>query len=469
MVTVSLRSSVPSVDVQVVGVRGVEALDPGLPAATLGFTGEHGQTVVVPSIGKPPVKVYVALAEDPTAEQLRVAVAKALRASGKATSVALDLGELTPEQVQAVTESVLLTSYAFDGYKTKKKDEPTLQKVTIVGIGTGKAVKSAVERGTVVAEAVCATRDWVNTPPADLRPPAFAEQIKAAAAPGVKVTVWDEKRLAKERCGGILSVGRGSEAPPRIVTLGYSPAGATTHVALVGKGITFDSGGLSLKTGVGMQTMKCDMAGAATMVAVTNAVARLGLPVKVTTFACLAENMPSGSATRPGDVAAMRNGATVEILNTDAEGRMALGDGLSLAVEAGPDHIIDAATLTGAAMAALGQSYTAVLGNNAPFEQSVLDAADTAGELMWRLPITEEVTTALKSSNIADLRQIGAKPYGGALFAAAFLREFVAEVPWAHLDIAGPAFNDGGAKDYTAPGGTGAAVRTLIALLASLA
>lgn len=478
MVSVSIRSAAPAVDVLIYGVRDSSSLeDFDVPFEALGFRAEAGQTVTVPSAtdSKTKLTVYVTVADDATCETLRTAVARGIRASRSPRSVAVDFGDLSDEELVAVTESIILTTYRFDQYrsqealkKSQEKSPPLTKAVIVSPRARQSAAKAALTRGTIIAEAVNTAREWVNIPGGDLRPPVFAKAIEDAAHPAVKVSVWDEKRLAREKCGGILSVGQGSQSPPRLVKLEYSHQDATTHLALVGKGITFDSGGLSIKTGVGMQTMKCDMAGAATVVAAINIIAELELPITVTVYACLAENLPSGSATRPGDVITMRNKKTVEVLNTDAEGRMVLGDGLALANEAQPDWIVDVATLTGAAMAALGQRTAAILGNNEEFETSVSAAAKTAGEAMWRLPITEEISRQLSSSNVADLRQIGTKSYGGALFAAAFLREFVGDSTWAHLDIAGPSFNDGGAYDYTAAGGTGFGVRTLVELADSL-
>ncbi|WP_313407170.1 leucyl aminopeptidase [Aeromicrobium sp.] len=470
MPTVQLRASLPTVEAIITLLPSGSGLPSGVPWSAFGFTGEAGQVAVVPS-GDAQVTAWVSVAADADAEQQRRAVAKGLRALPKATKIGIDASQLAEPDLAAIAESAVLTSYAYLEYKgaDARKKTTVVDTVTILSPDARKAgTKRAVEEAVVVAEATCLARDWVNTPPADLRPPAFADAIKASAPEGVRVTVWDEKRLAKENCGGIVGVGAGSQAPPRLVKLDYNPAGAKKHIALVGKGITFDSGGLSLKPGNSMMTMKCDMGGAAAIVAATHAIARLGLPIRVTAFACIAENLPSGSATRPGDVLHMRSGATVEVHNTDAEGRLVLADGLALAVEAKPDHILDVATLTGAAMVALGTRTTAVLGNDDALQDRVLTAAGAAGESMWRLPITEEITSAVTSSSIADIRQHNPKPYGGTMFAAAFLREFVADASWAHLDIAGPAFNDSGAFDYTPVGGTGAGVRTLVRLARDL-
>ena len=442
--------------------------------AILQFTGEDGQVVAFPSGGaaKAGLIVAVGLPETPTAEDLRRAAARGIKAVKGSTSVAVALHPAGIDEVAAIAEGLQLGTYKYDRFKTKKKGAKAPKVVKSAVIITAFARKTtsvkSLERATTVAGAVNQARDWVNSPPGDLRPPEFAKQISEYVPASVKAEIWDEKRLLKEKCGGILGVGQGSDAPPRLVKLSYSPTGATKHIALVGKGITFDSGGLSIKPGASMQTMKLDMGGAAAIVAATAAIAELGLPIKVTAFACIAENMPSGGATRPGDVLTIRDGQTVEVHNTDAEGRLVLADGLALAVEEKPDLIVDAATLTGACMVALGLRTSGILTNDDELAEQVFAASRTAGESMWPLPITEEMKAVVKSSSIADLRQHNPKPYGGTLFAAAFLREFVGELPWVHLDIAGPAFNEGSAYDYTPVGGTGAGVRTLVQLASEL-
>ncbi|MEJ7633336.1 leucyl aminopeptidase [Aeromicrobium sp.] len=479
MPSVSLSTAKPTTaraDALILGIRGDDDKgDLGETLDLLGFTGEKGQTVTFPAgeAAKASLIVAVALPEEPTAEDLRRATARGVRAAKTATSVAIALHPAGVDEVEAIAEGVTLGSYRFESYKTKKKGaakKPTLKSAAILTpFARQSTATKAVERAAVVAAAVNTARDWVNTPPGDKRPADLVELMTAHAGTDVKVSVWDERRLAKERCGGILGVGRGSDSPPRLVTLSYEPADPVAHLALVGKGITFDSGGLSIKPGASMQTMKLDMAGAAAVVAATVAIARLGLPIKVTAFACIAENMPSGGATRPGDVLTMRNGATVEVHNTDAEGRLVLAPRHALAAQAKPDHIVDVATLTGACVVALGSHTSGILGNDEAFGDTVLAASKSAGESMWPLPIAEEMQGIVKSSSIADLRQHNPKPYGGTLFAAAFLREFVSEIPWAHLDIAGPSFNEGSAFDYTPVGGTGSGVRTLVKLATELA
>ncbi len=475
------KSTTCTADAVVVGIRTDE--DKGDLAASLdllGFTGKTNQIVVFPSHGavRAPVVAAIGLPSEPSAEDLRRAAATALRSLKNVSTVALDLHPASVEEVAAIAEGVHLGGYTFTSFKSSADDAsseaaPAVSDVTILtAFARQSAATAAVERAQTVSEAVNVTRDWVNTPPGDLRPAAFADAIAEHAGSSVKVSIWDEKRLEKESCGGILGVGRGSDSPPRLVKMTYRPTGTTKktpHLALVGKGITFDSGGLSIKPGASMQTMKLDMAGAAAVAAATVAIAKLGLPIQITAFACLAENMPSGTATRPGDVLRMRGGSTVEVHNTDAEGRLVLADGLTLAAEAKPDHVIDVATLTGACIVALGNHTTGVLGNDDAFSESVMSASRTTGEPMWRLPITEEMRDLVRSSTIADLRQHNPKPAGGTLFAAAFLREFVGDLPWAHLDIAGPSFNEGSAHGHTTVGGTGVSVRTLVQVASDLA
>lgn len=271
----------------------------------------------------------------------------------------------------------------------------------------------------------------------------------------------DEKALSRGGYGGILAVGGGSERPPRLVRLSYAPRGATFHLGLVGKGITFDSGGLDIKPAAGMYTMKCDMSGAGAVFAAVKAIADLGLKIKVTGYGSLAENMPSGSAYRPSDVITMYGGTTVENVNTDAEGRLVMADALArVSAEDEPDLIIDVATLTGACVTALGDRTAGLLSNDDEAAADVLAAAADAGERVWQLPIVEE-SRGFLDSEVADLRSGRTGP-GGTMTAAAFLREFVGDRPWVHLDIAGPSFNTGSPYGYIPAGGTGVGVRTLI-------
>ena len=318
-----------------------------------------------------------------------------------------------------------------------------------------------------VCEQIVSIREVINMPANEIYPETLAQFAKESAAGlPIEVEIWDEARLEKEKCGGILSVGKGSVRPPRLVKLSYRGGGK--HLALVGKGITFDTGGLSLKPAESMVGMKYDMAGSATVLGVILGIARLGLKVDVTGFMCLAENMPSGVATRPGDVITIRNGKTVEVLNTDAEGRLVLADGLTLASELKPDHIIDIATLTGAATIALGNRYAGVMGHGEAVDLC-LSGAKASGELLWPMPLPVELRTIL-DSEIADIAnvKIGNRA-GGMLVGGQFLADFVpAEQSWAHLDIAGPANNDAAPYSVIPKGASGVMIRSLIAVAQQL-
>ncbi len=441
--------------------------------ASLGVTGKAGEVHRIPTGGvlSSPLLVLVGLGSDTDQVSVRRAAGAAARAVTNASSVALALPAETPEQVRAVTEGWALGGYTFTSYK-KPSDNTAPGTVTVLSSTARKGpVAEAFETGQVLASAVATTRDWVNTPPADLRPPSFADAVAEAAAgvgkgrgrgrTKVKAVVHDEASLAELGCGGILGVGAGSDAPPRLVELRYAPKGATTHLALVGKGITFDSGGLSIKPSQNMHEMKSDMAGAAAVVQATLAIAELGLPIKVTTFVPMAENMVSGSATRPGDVLKIYGGTTVEILNTDAEGRLVLADGLVRATELEPDVVLDVATLTGHMVLALGDRVGGVMGDETVVDD-VLAAGGAAGEAHWPMPLPEEMRERVRGSKIADLLQHDWNRMGGGLYAGAFLREFVGDVPWAHLDIAGPSYRSGGAYGHVTTGGTGFAVTTLV-------
>ncbi|WP_329475613.1 leucyl aminopeptidase [Kribbella sp. NBC_01510] len=443
----------------------------------LGATGKTGEVTKVPGAkpGKSATLIAVGLGEAPDGalktEDLRKAAGAGVRAAKTSQSVAFALPAPDAECVRAIAEGALLGRYTFTAYKSAEGTTEAPGNLTVLtDLARNKDAKAALERAEVTADAVAQVRDWVNTPPSDLNPVDFAASaVKLGKEYGVKVEVLDEKALVKGGYGGILGVGQGSANPPRLIRISYTPKKPVTHLAFVGKGITFDSGGLSLKTSTGMVSMKADMAGAAAVLGATIAIARLGLPVQVTTYAAMAENMPSGSAARPSDVLTMYGGKTVEVLNTDAEGRLVLGDALVRASEDQPDLIVDVATLTGACVVALGTKVAGAFANTDAARDRVVDAAIAAGESMWPLPIPAEMLDKLKShSKVADLANITGEPWGGALAAAAFLGDFVADgIDWVHLDVAGPAFNEGGASGYTPAGGTGYAVRTLIELAAS--
>jgi leucyl aminopeptidase len=311
----------------------------------------------------------------------------------------------------------------------------------------------------------------INEPPSSLTPTRFADTAAehAAAHPGLSVEVWDEQRIVDEHLGGLLGVAPGSAEPPRLLKVSYEPAAPVTvegrvpHVVLVGKGITFDSGGLSLKSPDGMVTMKTDMSGAAAVLGAVGACGELGVRVRVTALAPITENMPGGRATKPGDVLTIRNGSTIEVLNTDAEGRLVLADALALAAEMEPDAIIDLATLTGACVVALGMTIAGVFGSDDALIGRVRAASERAGEGTWPLPLPDEYRSHI-DSEIADMKNVGKAGQAGAIAAALLLARFVGEVPWVHLDIAGPARSDEDSGILT-KGGTGFGVRTLLELL----
>ena len=445
--------------------------------AALGVKGKAGEVTVIPTNGaiSSPVLVLVGLGRKDDVDQVvvRRAAGAAARAITNAASIALALPSDSPALVRAATEGFALGGYTYTTYKKDKRDDSAGSVVVLSAQARKQETIDAFEESQVVTRAVRTTRDWVNTPPGDLRPSGFADEVRKAVkgldkSTKVKVVVHDEVELAALGCGGILGVGQGSEAPPRLVELTYAPKGAVAHLALVGKGITFDSGGLTIKPGNSMDTMKCDMAGAAAVIQATLAIADLGLPIKVSTFAPMAENMVSGNAMRPGDVLTMYGGRTVEVLNTDAEGRLVLADALVRATEQKPDVILDVATLTGHMVLALGDRLGGVLGSD-DVVAAVCAAGEAVGEAHWPMPIPDDMVERVNKSKIADLLQHDWIRWGGGLYAAAFLREFTADVPWAHLDIAGPAFNSGGASGHWTSGGTGFAVATLVEYARGLA
>jgi len=443
-------------------------------AALLGAKSKAGAVATLPAAGDGPRIIVVGLGDgDPTPEDLRRAAGVGVRhasslAEVSTLSVCLSLGGDEPEELRAVAEGALLGSYVYAPISSTVAPVK-IDAITVLG-SAGRAAPDPdiATTARTVAGAVLTAREWVNIPPNLLYPDSLAEEVKALVK-DAKITteVLDEKALERAGYGGLLAVGAGSSRPPRLVRLSYAPRGATFHLALVGKGITFDSGGLNIKPGEGMYTMKCDMAGAATVLAATHAIARLGLKVKVTTYGALAENLPSDTAYRPSDVLTMYGGKTVENGNSDAEGRLVMADALVRALEDSPDLIVDVATLTGAVIVALGDRTAGLMASDDLTADRILDAAEAAGEDFWQLPIPKEIRPKLESK-VADLRSTSGERSGGALVAAAFLRDFVGDTPWAHLDIAGPAFFEGSPFGYVGPGGTGMGVRTLVALAASL-
>jgi leucyl aminopeptidase len=443
---------------------------------TLGASGTEGEATKLPAPSgvKSAVVLAVGLGEapddgvayDPEALRKAAGVAARTLAGAKKAAFALPAGD--PDDVEAVATGALLGAYAFTAYQSQNGSgaaKGPLGEVAVVGAKPrDKAHKAAAERAVAVAAEVNRARDLINMPSNDLDPKAFAAAVQAAAKEfGLKVEVLDEKALAKGGYGGILGVGQGSATPPRLVRVAYSHPKADRTLAFVGKGITYDSGGISLKPAGHNETMKCDMSGAAAVFASIVAVAKLGLKVNVTGWLALAENMPGGNATRPGDVLKMYSGKTVEVLNTDAEGRLVLADALARASEETPDAIVDVATLTGAMVLALGEGRFGIMANDDAFRTAVHTTALAAGEDSWPMPLPQQLRKTFDSPT-ADIANMGVR-MGGGLIAGLFLREFVGEgITWAHLDIAGPAFHEGAPFGYTPKGGTGSAVRTLVSL-----
>jgi leucyl aminopeptidase len=454
-------------------------------APQLGVTGARDEVRKIPAGPQLAADVLVLTglgerADDGTfaTETLRRAAGAATRELAGLKSAAIALPASDDDEITAVTEGALLGAYAFNRYRTggdngagkdgakdaKNGKDPVAAIEILTPLHKNAKAKVAAERAQVVAAAVHAARDLVNTAPNELYPATFADAAKAAAkdVKHVRVTVLDEKQLASGGYGGLTAVGQGSSRGPRLVKVAYTPAKPNGKVALVGKGITFDTGGISIKPAANMEAMKSDMAGAAAVLSTVVAAAKLNLPVAVTGYLCLAENMPGGNAQRPADVITIYGGTTVEVLNTDAEGRLVMADGLVSAVEDGHDVVLDIATLTGAQMVALGTRTSGVMGTD-EVRDEVKAAADASGELFWPMPLPEELKSNIKSK-VADVANSGPR-WGGMLNAGLFLRTFVGDHPWAHLDIAGPAFNEGGSHGYTSGGGTGVGVRTLLAFL----
>jgi leucyl aminopeptidase len=466
----------------------VDAALGGSLLSTLNALGAKGGAEEVTKIASngalgAPLLVVVGLGDVPAdgagydAELLRRAAGAVARAlTGTSVSKALfALPADDAERIGAVAEGALYGAYQFDTFKGESRTPiAEAQVATTAALARKADVKSAVASASALGEYVGLTRDLVNTPPGHLPPAEFADRVVKAVAElpagAGKVTaeVLDEKALRKGGYGGILGVGQGSARPPRLVRVGYTHPKAKHRLAFVGKGITFDSGGLSLKPPASMTTMKCDMAGAAAVVGAVLAIAAVGLPVNVTGWAPLAENMPGGGAIRPSDVLSMYGGKTVEVLNTDAEGRLVLADALVRSGEEKPDVVVDMATLTGAAVLALGERTAAIMSDDDTFRTQVYEASRRAGEAMWPVVMPAELRKSL-DSEVADLQNVGQR-MGGMQVAGLFLKEFVPDgVKWAHIDIAGPAFNEGAAYGYTPKGATGSGLRTLVRLAADVA
>ena len=472
-ITFTLAGGVPA-DAGAVGtpVFAGRVLPPGAGAdldltflAERGFEGKPGEALAVPSGRGTWIALGVGEPEKVTAETLRRAAAAFVRTAWKDRTGATTLLAAAPDGLdlalatQAIAEGASLAAYRFSRYKADPKPSQ-LESLTVVG--AGDAAQHCLDRGARVAEAVALARDIVNEPARAMTPRKLADlAAEVAEGEGLTFTVLDETAIVAEGLGGLAGVASGSDEPARLIRLVYDPpAGADASIALVGKGITFDSGGLSIKTAEGMETMKTDKSGAAAVLAAMSVIAALAPPVRVIAIIPATENMPGGAAVKPGDVLTIRNGKTVEVLNTDAEGRLVLADGLSLAVEAEVDAIIDVATLTGACVVALGRKVAGLMGNHADWIDQVGQAAARAGEDVWPLPLPEDYRKLI-DSDVADVKNISGGRHAGALTAGLFLREFVGDIPWAHLDIAGPARSEDD-EGYLQKGGTGFGVRTLV-------
>jgi leucyl aminopeptidase len=452
----------------------VAEIEDGLRALDATGSSEQVHRLVVPSL--PVGSVATVGLGKPRSEwpsdTIRRAAGVAARSLGNAEAVITTLSELPGEGIcSAVAEGLILGSYRFTEFRSKKTapNDPGLRKITV--LSNAKDAKKQSAHGAAVARAVGTARDLVNTPPSHLFPAEFARRAQVLGeAAGLEVEVLDDKALRKEGYGGVTGVGQGSSRPPRLVRLihrgsqlGKNPKRAK-KVALVGKGVTFDTGGISIKPAASMHHMTSDMGGAAAVVATVVLAAQLKLPIDVIATVPMAENMPSATAQRPGDVLTQYGGITVEVLNTDAEGRLILADAIVRACEDNPDYLIETSTLTGAQTVALGARIPGVMGSD-EFRDRVAAISQQVGENGWAMPLPDELKDDLKST-VADLANISGQRFAGMLVAGVFLREFVADgVSWAHIDVAGPAYNTGGAWGYTPKGATGVPTRTMFAVL----
>ncbi|WP_298036442.1 leucyl aminopeptidase [uncultured Microbacterium sp.] len=437
---------------------------------SIGFTGAASAfaRVHLPAVATGAFAV-VGVGSAPDAGAVREAAGTALRTLTGFEHVSLALAAGLDEHAAAAAEGAVFGGYRFEGYRAK----PGKPRAAQVTVHSDSLTDAATDRARVLGDALALVKDLVNTP-AEWQSPADLAQsaVDAVSGTDISVEVLDEKDLAEQGFGGVLGVAQGSDRAPRVVRLEYAPAGSGRHIALVGKGITFDTGGLSLKPAASMVGMKFDMAGSATVLAAIRAIAALQLPVRVTAWMCITDNMPSGKATRPGDVLRMLDGTTVEVLNTDAEGRLVLADGLVAASRENPDVIVDVATLTGAILVALGHRHTGVMGDDATVAE-YLEAARTAGEPAWALPLPEYMEDTLDSP-IADMQNANmGDRAGGSMYAGLFLQRFIGRtgdgddaprIPWVHLDVAGSAEHGSAPYGYTDKGPTGATVRSLVAL-----
>lgn len=460
---------------------GADAVDAALDGElldtlrALGATGKAEEVVKMPTFGKLNATLVLAVGtgspnaeERPDAEQVRRAAGAAARALSGFSKA---LNTLSALDLAAAAEGSALGAYVFTEYKSKAPENSPVSTIEFPkpASGSTREHKAILKAAGATAESVAIARDLINTPPNDLFPAAFADRAREfAGTAGLEFEVLDEKALRRKGFGGILGVGSGSERPPRLLKITHKPSKAKKKVALVGKGITFDSGGISIKPAANMDHMTSDMSGAAAMLASVVLAAKLNTPVEVTAHIPLAENLPSGTSYRPGDVLRMYSGKTVEVLNTDAEGRLVLADAIARAAEDSPDYLIETSTLTGAQVVALGNRTAGIMGSD-DFRDRVARHATDSGEGGWAMPLPDELRAEL-DSRLADLSNVTGQRFAGMLVAGVFLREFVADdLPWAHIDIAGPSFNTASPWGYTGKGGTGVPIRTISAVLADIA
>jgi leucyl aminopeptidase len=488
MTDISLTSTIPAADITAVfatktksgfelnagKLSTAQAKKLAAAAKSLKFNGNANEMVSIPgsAVAINTIIYVIGVGENPNHETFRKAAGVVSRSAFGSKKLAILIDDENVDAIGAVAEGSLLGAYAFNDHRSvsmNSKRESVRAIALVTSSAKNSVIRDSVERAEIVCNYVNETRNLANTAPGHLPPTEVAKYAtELAKSQKLKIEVLDEKVLKRKGFGGIVGVGQGSVNPPRLIRIEYRPAKPVAHIALVGKGITFDTGGISIKPHLGMHEMKADMSGAAAVINAIGAIAELNLPVSITTYAACAENMPSGSAQRPGDVVTAYGGRTVEVLNTDAEGRLVLMDALVRAQEDKPDLVIDVATLTGAAVVALGRRIAAVMANTDELRNHIVDAATRSGESMWPLPLPSEYRVKLDSS-VADIANI-AEPYGGTLYGGLFLQEFIKPgQKWVHLDIAAPAFNSEGPFDYTPKGATGSAVRTLVTLAEDVA
>lgn len=454
----------------------VDTLVPADPDAqwlrSQGFSGSVGQSFVLRSAGVRLSVVLIGAGDrgSVTKEVCRQVGASFVTSASESQIASLvvpeGLGELTASEIaESVCIGVRLGGYRFDRYRSKPKP-PTLS--TIV-LASREPLEEGIDRAEVITRAVVFARDLINSSAREVTPATLSDALSqfVGTRPHVSVEIWDDERLRVEKMGGILGVGQGSDKSPRLFRATYDSPGATTHIVLVGKGVTFDSGGLTIKPKEGMTTMKTDMSGAAIVCCVLAAIADLGVKVKVTAIAPMAENMLDAASVKPGDVLTIRDGQTIEVTNTDAEGRLILADALCLARELAPDLIIDVATLTGAVTVALGPKIAGIFGNDQSLVDRLMRIGRECGENLWQLPLATEYNDHI-DSEVADMKNEGRPGQAGSIAGALLLVRFIGSIPWAHLDIAGTG-RSAEANGYLAKGGTAFSARTLIELIASYA